>query len=366
MTEPDVIVVGAGLAGLVCARRLQQAGQRVDLVEKSRGLGGRLATRRIDGVPLDHGTRYLAHHSDRFQQLTQHWLEQGILAPWQPRTYALNAAGDLQATPPAAPYLVAPAGMNAIGKALAAGLTIHRQQRAIKLTQTAHQTWQLTAERAADQSLVEHQARAVVLALPAPQILPILTPLATVASMQPLLTTLQAVTYAPIITIMAQYEAAIPETAAPLPGSPTTAWMVEGHPATPLFWAGLDSSKRSVKGQNVVIHSSATFARNWLDMPNLQPVGEALLAQASELIASWLATPRHWQVHRWRYGLVETPAPVSCLATTEPLPLAACGDWGGRANLDTAFASGWDAAAAIHAALAETPLPPFPAGLIAA
>jgi len=364
MIMQDVIVVGAGLAGLVCARRLQQAGQQVSLLEKSRGLGGRLATRRINGVPLDHGTRYLAHHGDRFRLLTQHWLDQGLLAPWQPRTYVLNATGDLHERCPTAPYLVAPAGMNAIGKTLGRGLTIHRQQRLVSLALTDQDTWQLTAERAEDQSLVQHQARAIVLALPAPQILPILQPLAAIAALSPLLAALATVTYAPVVTVMAQYDEPIVRPTDALPGSPTAAWMVEGHPDTPLFWVGLDSSKRAIKGMNVVIHSSAAFARHWLEMLDLPLVGEALLAQASQCIAGWVAAPQQWQVHRWRYGLVETPSPASLLTTTAPLPLVACGDWCGAANLDTALASGWAAAKAIQTALGAEPLPPFPAGLL--
>jgi renalase len=44
--------VGAGLAGLICAQKLQRAGYQVAVLEKSRGLGGRLATRRVDGVAI--------------------------------------------------------------------------------------------------------------------------------------------------------------------------------------------------------------------------------------------------------------------------------------------------------------------------
>ncbi|HIP78813.1 MAG TPA: FAD-binding protein, partial [Kiloniellaceae bacterium] len=43
---PRIAVIGAGLAGLLCARRLQDAGLHPVVFEKSRGLGGRLATRR--------------------------------------------------------------------------------------------------------------------------------------------------------------------------------------------------------------------------------------------------------------------------------------------------------------------------------
>ena len=41
----DVAIIGAGLAGLTCAQQLHQAGYRVVIVEKSRGVGGRVATR---------------------------------------------------------------------------------------------------------------------------------------------------------------------------------------------------------------------------------------------------------------------------------------------------------------------------------
>ena len=46
----DIAVIGAGIAGLVCAQQLSQAGYSVVVVEKSRGLGGRLATRRLHGI----------------------------------------------------------------------------------------------------------------------------------------------------------------------------------------------------------------------------------------------------------------------------------------------------------------------------
>ncbi|MGA5185870.1 NAD(P)/FAD-dependent oxidoreductase [Streptomyces griseoincarnatus] len=52
---PDVVVVGAGLAGLACALDLCRAGRRVALLEASDGVGGRMRTDRRDGFLLDRG-----------------------------------------------------------------------------------------------------------------------------------------------------------------------------------------------------------------------------------------------------------------------------------------------------------------------
>ncbi|MBM3730048.1 MAG: FAD-dependent oxidoreductase [Actinobacteria bacterium] len=55
----DVVVVGAGLAGLSCARHLQRAGRRVRVLEASDGVGGRVRTDTVDGFRLDRGFQVL-------------------------------------------------------------------------------------------------------------------------------------------------------------------------------------------------------------------------------------------------------------------------------------------------------------------
>ena len=364
MTLQDVTVVGAGLAGLVCARRLQQAGLTVTVLEKSRGLGGRMATRRIDGSPLDHGARYVQPQSEPLQALTQHWLDQQLLTPWQPHTYRLDRTGQLQSDNSIHPCYVAPEGMSALGKALATGLTLHRQQRVTTIAPESDTTWTITTTRTDDGAIVTHQAKALVLAIPAPQIADLLAPLSAIAAIAEMQQAIAAVTYAPCLTVMAQYSSPLAsKSQAPLPCPPTAAWMVEGHDETPFFWVGLDSSKRQVPGLNVVLHSSARFAEPWLDEPNLQPAGEALLAQAGKLIAPWLAHPDRWQIHRWRYARVTTPCRDRVLNSSTPAPLVVCGDGGGDRQLDSALESGWAAAAAIQAHCSDVPLPDFPTGL---
>lgn len=57
--EPEVIIVGAGLAGLTCGTLLSEAGKRILILEASDRVGGRVATDVVDGFRLDHGFQVL-------------------------------------------------------------------------------------------------------------------------------------------------------------------------------------------------------------------------------------------------------------------------------------------------------------------
>lgn len=360
MTRQDVVIVGAGMAGLVCARRLQGAGYQACLVEKSRGLGGRMATRRLEGIPTDHGARYLQPQGSLLTSLTQHWLKQGIITQWRPRVSVLDAAGQLHPGDAAELYYVAPMGMSAIGKALGADLVIHKQQRVTAIAPRSDNIWQITAIAGTDNQTVQHRAKALVLAMPAPQILPLLDPWRSQPAIAALLAQLTTVRYAPCITVIGQY--ASPQVSARSESmtasfSQSEPWMVQGYHSTPFFWVGLDNSKRTVSRPHVVLQSSAAFAANWLESSDLQSAGEALLSHAGKLIAPWLATPDRWQVHRWRYALVEEPTHQSIPEYTHPLPLMACGDWWGTNNVASAVEAGWAAAHQINQQLENRDLP---------
>ena len=59
MSAPRVIVVGAGLAGLACARRLRDAGAAAVVLEAADEVGGRVRTDEVDGFRLDRGFQVL-------------------------------------------------------------------------------------------------------------------------------------------------------------------------------------------------------------------------------------------------------------------------------------------------------------------
>ena len=93
-------VIGAGIAGLACARAARDAGLTVTLFEKSRGLGGRLATRRPfgldDPIGLDHGAPHAepsARRPETAARLAEFGVGWGACWPDAPADAALGVPG---------------------------------------------------------------------------------------------------------------------------------------------------------------------------------------------------------------------------------------------------------------------------------
>jgi len=88
----SVAVIGAGVAGLACARQLQSQGRIVTVFDRGHRPGGRLSVRRIplgDGsiAYADHGAPFFACSDDRFRPHLQTWIDQGICAVWNPKRH---------------------------------------------------------------------------------------------------------------------------------------------------------------------------------------------------------------------------------------------------------------------------------------
>jgi renalase len=77
-----VAVIGAGIAGLACATTLARAGIGVTLFEKSRRPGGRVATRRVEGLSFNHGAQFATAHGPDFAALLAGLATEGIAATW--------------------------------------------------------------------------------------------------------------------------------------------------------------------------------------------------------------------------------------------------------------------------------------------
>ena len=119
----DVLIIGAGIAGLLCAAKLQAAGRSVQLLDKGRGVGGRMSTRRKDGGRFDHGAQYFTCRSPLVQPYIDSWLKQGVIKEWFRQLPGdSNAAGHAR--------YCGVNGMSDVPKALARDLTVHLSEQA--------------------------------------------------------------------------------------------------------------------------------------------------------------------------------------------------------------------------------------------
>ena len=83
--ETDYIVVGSGIAGSVMADQLSNSGIRVLVLDKARGSGGRLASKRLTAVSgaqltIDLGASYLKPKTAAFEQFLAEQQKRGTLA----------------------------------------------------------------------------------------------------------------------------------------------------------------------------------------------------------------------------------------------------------------------------------------------
>ncbi len=320
----DIAVIGAGVAGLTCARKLQQAGRRVVIFDKSRGLGGRLATRRLGGTHADHGVCYLQPKGVAFGQLIDELANEQILRIWTEGIHRLSVNGVLQPPAKFAPCYAAPSGATAITRYLGKNLEIIYGQ-AITAISPISNGWQLNSADG------QWNAEQVVVAVPPAQALMIAGAVIDADCSEQM----SLVKFTTSITAIAVFPKNQQAAAAQL------AWQgIQGIDHPILGWVGLDSSKQLAPLQPVlVVQSSAAFAAEYFDAPELEVIGQQLLAAAAPL-AIGLDSPEILQVHRWGYAFAQNPLPDLFLTAQGQAPLYFCGDWCGGNRVESAFLSG--------------------------
>ncbi len=320
----DVIVIGAGLSGLLAAAGLQSGGVRVLVLDKGRGVGGRLATRRTDAGVFDHGAQFFTARDPQFQMRVEAWQKAGIVEAWA-TGFALAAGGfkrDGQAR------FRGSNGMSSIAKHLEQNLDVRLNARVVAV-RTGGDGWLVTTASG------EHfSGRALLLTPPVPQSLELL---ATGDFLLPesVRGELGQIEYAPCLAVLAQLAG---PSLIPPPGG---LWF-EGEP---ISWMADNQAKgvSSAAGAAVTIHAGQQFSRAHWETPEGE-VTAAMLAVA----APWLGSvPVQTQLHRWRYSLPLRVHSERCVVVSAPAPLVFAGDAFGGPRVEGAALSGMAAGAAL-------------------
>jgi len=153
-----VVVVGAGIAGLMAAQSLVENGHDVVVVDKGRSLGGRLATRRIDDATLDHGAQFFTVRDSLFKSHVEKWIASGVVTEWCQGFDSATQNND------GFPRYRGVRGMTDIAKHLAIGLDIRCNTLAFSIAPGTTSKWQLNLD---DGSALN--ADALIVTCPLPQ-----------------------------------------------------------------------------------------------------------------------------------------------------------------------------------------------------
>lgn len=286
----DTIVVGAGVAGLECARGLLRAGRKVLVLERGRGVGGRCATRRFEGQPVDVGPMFFHGQDPAF--LAALGAVPGVtrLADWPRRVEGGGPPCQPGALEAATRRFAFAEGMNTFPKHLAAGLDI-RQQTTVRRIQTAGDGFEVTA---ADGAVF--RARDLVLALALEETRDLLATLqagAELASMQALLEMFFSV---PSLTVIAGYP----------PGAQEIPWdILYPEQSDALQLIAQDSAKRrDPRFLTLVCQARPRWSRARLDQPMVDWSPE-LIEAAGAVLGPWALRPLWTYPHRWRHARVD-------------------------------------------------------------
>lgn len=285
--RPDVIVIGSGVSGLSAARTLAAAGKKILVLERSRGVGGRCATRRVDGQPVDHGVAFLHGRDPAFLAELQAVPSRGRLEGWPVRVRGSGNPCQPVAYDPGSFRMAFPEGVSAFPKYLAHDLDIRFQSDARRLRQ---ERGRISVELESETL----EAPVVVLALAVEQSLRLLGTLEgesrQVRSIQEILTGIGSL---PCLALIAGYDS----------GVPAPDWDVWYPEDSPVFQTVIhDSAKRREPGQTIIVYQALPrwSASHLMDLPDSW--ARSMLAEAARSLGEWAGSPRWTQPHRWEHA----------------------------------------------------------------
>ena len=323
-----VIIIGAGIAGLVAGQQLNHAGLPVLILDKGRGVGGRMATRRFGGGRFDHGAQFFSVRDDRFRQWATDWQAAGLITEWG---QGFPSPSEELTAVNGYPRYRGIGGMTAVAKHLAHHLDVRLQTR-VTAVANHHNQWIVHTE-----SGEKYQGRALLLTPPLPQSLTILDS-GKVALPKHMRHDLNSISYNPCLALMALFTGS---SRLPEPGGLR-------FPEGPISWIADNHQKGiSPDGHAVTIHASPVYShQHWQTDPEL--VAQELLESA----ANWLHEDLlDWQLHRWRYSQPTTTYPEPMICLPGPPALALAGDAFGGPLVEGAATSGYEAAKALLSTL---------------
>ena len=333
-----VAVVGAGLAGLACARVLADHNVEVVVFDKGRAAGGRLASRRVEAASFDLGAQYFTARDPRFSRHIASWAQQGVVARWDARVVSLDGrSGAVRETEPVLRWVGTPT-MNAIARHLASDLDVRAGHRVDRLDRAAR-GWSLLGRvaprgvtlaptREAGEAMTWDGFDAVAVCLPAEQARALIEAVSP-AMAEPLAKCRMTPCLALAVTL--------PEGAESLPFD--GAFVGRAGDGLELSWIACESSKPGrAPGNRWMLHASEA----WSDAhfaSREDDVTRDMLDAFARATGCGVVAPVATHLHRWRFARPAAPCDAESWID-EDARLACGGDFASGGRVEGAFLSG--------------------------
>jgi predicted NAD/FAD-dependent oxidoreductase len=316
--DAQVLIIGAGVSGLMAANVLKAAGVEVLVVDKGRSVGGRMATRRIQQGAADHGAQFFTVRTAQFQSYVDQWLAEGLVRVWG---YGWSDGSLKRTAGDGHPRYVVNGGMNALTVHLAKGI-----QTRVNV-EVSRVEWTGTHWLASYGDTQAVTARHLLLTPPVPQSLNLLRK-GAVPLAESDVAALEKIEYGPCLCGMFVVEGTVD---LPEPGAVQDL-------SRPIYWIA-DNQRKGISAQRVLtVHAEARYSRD-----HYNDADDAVLDYMMEALRPYFegeVTVIEAQLKRWRYSVPIITHPYDYLAA-QGLPLVFAGDaFGGRGRVEGAFISG--------------------------
>jgi renalase len=320
-----VAIIGAGLAGLSCARTLRSAGISVDVFEEASHVGGRIATTCAGSDRFDHGAQYLYAEDGEFRSYLTEISRLGYAERWSPRLYGNPSRG----IPPGGPWIIGKPGMSSTVRPLADSVRVAVGRR-VQSLERRDNGWHLWFAGEASVGPFD----AVALAVPAAEALRLL------GDSEPLTARLSLVRMLPCWALMVRIDD-------------------KNFPEQDVFvnvseivrWIARDNTKpgRDPAGEALVVHASPAWSLA-AEQADAEDVAEELWSEVGEILDLSPVRPSRKLAYLWRHGVVEQALGQTHLYSTQS-QLGVAGDWCLGSFAEHAFTSGRHLGKAIAASL---------------
>lgn len=314
-----IIVIGAGISGCSCAYQLSRAGHDVTVVEKGRGVGGRMATRRMDGARIDHGAQFFTTRDPRLQALNQGWIKEKRVAPWYDQVPGRpDVPGDMRYR--------GLKGMTCPAKSLTQNCA-HALNFFVEKIQH-NKNWKIF-ERAGEERVLE--ADHLVVTIPSVQMRDLFFR-SEIDLGKETMSKLKAIRHTRCLAILGILDRPSELTH---PGAVT-------HPYEYVDWLSDNQIKGISETPAITLHTSAEFSDKYWDVPDYEWV-DKLVAPAEDVLGAKISK---WVSHRWGFAKPLVTFGASHHHVAE-LGLTLAGDGFGGERVERAAISGLEAAAQI-------------------